>query len=316
LLSGLKIGRKEVELCVLQFADDTVFFSEDSYTNVMTLKSILRGFELALGLKIYFHKSKLTGITVQSYNLACYTKTLNCTQMGLPFNYLGLEVGGNPRKKKFWEPVLNKLKVRLNVWKGRFLSMAGRICLIKSVLTSTPLYYLSLFRAPVAVYKSITRIQRRFLWGWGKEKESISWVSWKVLCKPREEGGLGLRYIRMFNSALLAKWRWRLMVEEQGRWKDMLVSKYALSSEASHSPVKLQSWWWRDLLKVCGEGGGDRWFLKEVGWNIGCGDKVKFWEDVWIGNSNLKSIYPRLYSLSLNQRQKVEEVGIWGDSVW
>jgi len=45
LLSGLKIGRKEAELCILQFADDTVFFCENSYSNVVTLKSILRGFE-------------------------------------------------------------------------------------------------------------------------------------------------------------------------------------------------------------------------------------------------------------------------------
>ena len=37
LLSGIKIGRKEVELCILQFAYDTVFFCEDSYTNVVTL---------------------------------------------------------------------------------------------------------------------------------------------------------------------------------------------------------------------------------------------------------------------------------------
>jgi len=91
--------------------------------------------------------------------------------------------------------VLNKLKARLNVWKGRFLSLAGRICLIKSVLTAVPLYYLSLFRVSEMVYKSITSIQRRFLWGWGKENKSISWVSWKDLCKPREEGGLGLRDI-------------------------------------------------------------------------------------------------------------------------
>jgi len=96
--------------------------------------------------------------------------------------------------------------------------MAGKICLIKLVLTFTTLYYLSLFRALVAVCKSITRIQRRFLWGLGKEKESISWVSWKVLCKPREEGGLGLRDIRMFNSTLLTKWRWRLM---GGRAREM-----------------------------------------------------------------------------------------------
>ena len=133
--------------------------------------------------------------------------------------------------------------------------MAGRICLIKYVFTSVPLYYMSLFKAPVTVCKSITRIQRRFLWGWGKEKESISWVSWKVLCKPREEGGLGLRDIRNFNSALLAKWRWHLILEEKGRWKDLLASKYGSVLEVSHIPVKLQSWWWRDLFKVYGEGG-------------------------------------------------------------
>ena len=111
LLTSLKIGRKKVELCILQYADDTMFFCEDSYTNVVTLKAILRGFELASSLKINFHKSKITGINVQRNNLACYTKTLNCAQMGIPFKYLGLEVGGNPRKKKFWEHVLNKLKI-------------------------------------------------------------------------------------------------------------------------------------------------------------------------------------------------------------
>jgi len=94
--------------------------------------------------------------------------------MGILFKHLGLEVGGNPRKKKFLEPVLNNLKSRPNVWKGRFLSMEGRICLIKYVLTSVPLYYLSLFRVSDTVCKSITSIQRRFLWGWGKENKSIS----------------------------------------------------------------------------------------------------------------------------------------------
>ncbi|XP_068483406.1 uncharacterized protein [Phaseolus vulgaris] len=83
----------------------------------------------------------LTGLVRQTVRPTSY-------QMEVPFKYLGLEVGGNPRRKKFWEPVINKLKARLSVWKGRFLSMAGRICVIKSVLTAVPLYYLSLFRAP------------------------------------------------------------------------------------------------------------------------------------------------------------------------
>ena len=67
---------------------------------------------------------------------------------------------------------------------------------------------------------------------------------------------------------------------------------------------------------MCSEGGGEGWFQEQVGWKVGRGDKVRFWEDVWAGNSNLKTLYPRLFSLSLNQGQKVEEVGVWDDLVW
>jgi len=79
----------------------------------------------------------------------------------------------------------------------------------------------------------------------------------------------------MFNQALLAKWRWRYLSNEKGKWKDLLASKYG-SELHLQTPMKLQSWWWRDLLKVCREGGEDEWFQKEIGWKVGRGDKVKF----------------------------------------
>ena len=44
-------------------------------------------------------------------------------------------------------------------------------------------------------------------------------------------------------------------------------------------------------MKVCKEGVGEGWFLEQVGWNLGSGDKVRFWEDVWVGNSTLKTPY-------------------------
>ena len=314
LYSGLNIGRKEVELCILQLVDDMLFLCQDAYSNVFTLKAILRGFEVASGLKINFHKSKLAGINVHKSNMDCYTKNLNCSQMEVPFIYYGLVVGGNPRKKKFWEPILRKLKSRLSVWKRRFLSMAGRLCLIKSVLSAIPL--LSLFKAPEVVCKSIISIQRTFLWGWGKENMPVSCITWKDICKLKGEGGLDIRDIRKFNYALLAKWKWRCISDDKGRWKEVLDSKYGLDPSSFHISVKYQSWWWRDLLKVCTEEGGDGWFQEQVGWKIGSGDKVRFWEVVWVGNSNLKTLFPGLYSLSLNQGQKVEEVGVWDDLEW
>jgi len=37
---------------------------------------------------------------------------------------------------------------------------------------------------------------------------------------------------------------------------------------------------------------------------------------VWVGSSDLKSLFPRLFSLSLNQGKTVGEVGVWINSDW
>jgi len=90
-----------------------------------------------------------------------FANTLNCTHMEISFKYLGLMVGGNPRRKQFWSPLVEKIRSKLNAWKGRYLTVPGRIYLIKFVFTSLPLFYLSFFKAPVFVYKTITNIQKK-----------------------------------------------------------------------------------------------------------------------------------------------------------
>ena len=234
----------------------------------------------------------------------------------MPFKYLGLEVGGNPRKVQFWEPVVNKVRARLSTWKGRCLSMAGRICLIKSVFTSIPLFYLSFFKAPISFCNTITSIQRSFLWAWGRDNKSIPWVSWGKICKPFEEGGLGIKDIRKFNYALMAKWKWRLMSDEKGKWKDILESKYMVTSDNYQVRPCNHSWWWKDLEKICREGNGVGWFQQAVKWNVRSRDLVRFWEDPWINDNKLKDLFPRLYSISLNQGMTVGETGYWDDHGW
>jgi len=68
-------------------------------------------------------------------------------------------------------------------------------------------YYIMIIIIIVSVYNKIISIQRRFLWEWRSEKRPISWVSWETKCKSWEEGGLGIKDVRMFNNALLAKWK-------------------------------------------------------------------------------------------------------------
>jgi len=43
---------------------------------------------------------------------------------------------------------------------------------------------------------------------------------------------------------------------------------------------------------------------------------VRLWEDLWLGNDCLRSVYPRLFSLSLDQGKRVGEVGVWEENNW
>ena len=76
------------------------------------------------------------------------------------------------------------------------------------------------------------------------------------------------------------------------------------------------SWWWRDLEKICREGNGVGWFQQAVKWNVRSRDLVRFWEDPWINDNKLKDLFPRLYSISLNQGMTVGETGYWDDHGW
>lgn len=71
-------------------------------------------------------------------------------------------------------------------------SICPRVILIKEVLSSLPVYCLSVFKCPVAVVEKLERIQSKFLWNDDIEKRKFHLVNWSQVCKPTEEGGLGV----------------------------------------------------------------------------------------------------------------------------
>ena len=124
-----------------------------------------------------FLKSRLGGVRVDQIEILRFATILNCEVMRTPLKYLGMLVRGVIRGGEFWDEVVNKIKSRLGRWKGRYILMVGRICLIKFVLSSIPLFYLSLFKVSSTVLKKIMCLQRTFLWGWRLEGRKISWVA-------------------------------------------------------------------------------------------------------------------------------------------
>jgi len=76
---------------------------------------------------------------------------------------------------------------------------------------------------PKSVCKELTSTHN-FLWGWRSHNRKIVWTKWENLGKPNEEGGLRIIDIVNFNIALLVKWKWRLGMENQGVWKEVVYN--------------------------------------------------------------------------------------------
>ncbi|PNX58080.1 ribonuclease H, partial [Trifolium pratense] len=149
LFEGYSLGESDpISVTHLQFADDTLLMGAKSWANVWALRALLVLFETMSGLKVNFNKSMLVGVNIPESWLCEASSALCCKVEKIPFIYLGLPIGGDSRRLGFWKPVMDRLKNRLSGWKSRFLSFGGRLVLIKSVLTSLPVYALSFFKAP------------------------------------------------------------------------------------------------------------------------------------------------------------------------
>jgi hypothetical protein len=313
----------EVVVSHLQYADDTLFIGDACVENLWCIKAILRWFELMSGLKVNFSKSRLMGVGLDDAFLLVASNFLNCKLGKIPFIYLGLPVGANHRKVVTWEPVIEILKNRLHSWKNRFVSLGGRVILINSVLAAIPLFYLSFLKIPLKVWKKMVSIQRNFLWGGSCNKSKIAWVKWVDVCRPKEEGGLGVRDLRLMNISLLAKWRWRLLMSHDLLWKSVLEAKYGVgisfSSElAKFNNVKFASLWWKDLccLGRLRENVEGDWCGEIMAKKLGSGGGTRFWLDKWLGPIPLCDLFPRLFSVSTHADKCVSDFGDWRNEVW
>ncbi|KAH1249782.1 hypothetical protein GmHk_05G013069 [Glycine max] len=106
--------------------DDTVFMGEALWDNVIVLKAMLRGFEMASRLKINFSKSNV-GIFGDDINwVHDAAHFLKCRQMETLFHYLGIPIVAKPSSCLVREPLIKKFEAKLSKWNQKFLSMVGK----------------------------------------------------------------------------------------------------------------------------------------------------------------------------------------------
>lgn len=117
----------------------------------------------------------------------------------LPVRYLGLPLMTQAMKRQDYLPLIERIRGQISTWMSRFLSYAGRMLLIKSVLMSTVYFWAEAFRLLSQCVKEIEQLCSVFLWSGPDLKSSGAKVAWQDVCKPTNEGGLGIRALKEVN---------------------------------------------------------------------------------------------------------------------
>ncbi|GJZ83149.1 hypothetical protein Tco_0648322 [Tanacetum coccineum] len=301
-LSPPHTARDKVPISHLQFADDALFIGQWSLLNAKNMSRILTYFHLASGLKVNFNKSKLFGIGVHTHELNSMADSIGCQASQLPCTYLGLPIGANMSRCSNWSPLIERFNKRLSKWKCKTLSYGGRLTLIKSVLGSLGSYYFSTYKAPTTIINKLESIRRNFFWGGNSEERKIAWIAWDKFIAPLAQGGLNIGILKVLNQAMLAKWWWRFLKEENALWTKVIASIYGPHgglTTGSISSYKSGPWYQimklKDDLLSCGISLPSLFKRK-----IGNGLNTKFWLDSWIGGPPICNVFPRLYRLDKN----------------
>jgi hypothetical protein len=192
-------------LSIFQYADDIIHFMEHDIDKARNLKPILAAFEQLLGLNINFHKSELFCFGEALDASSQYTDLFGCGQGQFPIWYLGILIHYQRLTIAEWKQVEERLQRCLSSWKGKLMYLGVRLALINSVLTNMVLYMLSFFLIPKGVLNKIHYYLSRFFWQGDSEKKKYQLVKWSMVCRPKDQGGLGAHDIQVKNSSLLGK---------------------------------------------------------------------------------------------------------------
>jgi hypothetical protein len=260
--------------------------------------SLLELYERASGQKLnrektslFFSKNTPQAAKELLGNLVGVTPT-NCFE-----KYLGLpSMVGKSRMASF-SSIKGRIWERINGWKEKFLTHAGKEVLMKAVLQAIPTYTMSVFKLPKTLCQEINALFSKFWWGHQKNDSKIAWLKWSKMGLAKNKGGLGYRDLEPFNMALLAKQGWRIMLNPDCLVAKVLKSKYFskedfLTSRLGSNP----SFVWRSLWGAK--------YLVQAGmiWRVGDGKSVKIWGDKWIGSTYTGKIQAPVRILGENDK--------------
>lgn len=163
------------------------------------------------------------GYIVEDANVL--SEYLGIKQSIFPTRYLGLPL--NPTRITFaiLQPFMDRITSKLQTWTSKFLSFAGKIQLISSVIYGMVNFWSIVFVLPKHFYAQVDSLCSSFLWKNKTTPGGSARVAWDLICRPKQEGGLGIRLLIDFKLVFQLKLVWNLFTNAgfimggMGEWK-------------------------------------------------------------------------------------------------
>ncbi|OVA04930.1 Ribonuclease H domain [Macleaya cordata] len=170
---------------------------------------------------------------------------------------------------------------------------------------SRPLQYGHLSDAavsvPITVLQNINRLIAKFFWGSHDGKPKRNWVSWKAICRPVWEGGMGIRNIDAVVTSFRLKGLWNGVVNNS-IWASFIRGKYSIDiiNLAGYVPPRTASKFWKECTKLISV------LVENSAWEVGHGN-INFWLENWSNAGILAEMLPgTLHSTSISLREVIE----------
>lgn len=261
-----------------------MLFAEASIDQAQVIQDVLRRFCKASGQKLSLPKSRI----YFSQNVLPEVQDQICAAIGIGGTtdlgkYLGMPTFTSRVSRETFNFLCEKIDRRLAGWKTKYLSLAGRITLAKSIVSSLAYYSMQTAKIPKIVCDDIDRKTRRFVWGGNEDTKKVHLIAWDALQRPKDQGGLGLHSASHANKAFMAKLGWRLLTEPNALWSRVLRTKYCKGRCDSDmfQPKTGASNVWNGIAE------NSNILCEGIRSAIGNGIKTLFWDHKWMSNTPL-----------------------------
>jgi hypothetical protein len=269
-IKGIKLCREAPSVSHLLFADDSLLLLEANTSNAQAVSSILDKYEACSGQVINKDKSSiLFSKNTKEWQKREVMDIMHIPTEGLKGRYLGMPSYIGKAKTRTFQYIKEKVWKKIQGWKEKLLSKAGKEILIKAAAQAIPVYTMSCFDLTKSLCDDLSSMICRFWWSQMDKANKIHWTSWEKMSKPKRVGGLGFRDLHLFNMAMLARQAWRLLQNPSSLCARVLAAKYHPGHSIIEATPKIGiSYVWRSILK------GAQLLKKGIIWRVGDGRSI------------------------------------------